>query len=65
MGGKSNKEMGDKKGWGGERVRLILRKEIVRGRGKERGREGGGGGGRMQLIVRGKGGIEINGGKYI
>jgi hypothetical protein len=41
-GEKSNKERGVGQGWGGERVRLIVSGEIVRGRGRERGWEGGG-----------------------
>jgi hypothetical protein len=60
-GGKRKKERGDEQGWGGERVRLIVSGEIVRGGRGERGREGGGGGERVRLIVRGRGEIEAGG----
>jgi hypothetical protein len=60
-GGEEKEREGDGQGWGGERVRLIVRREIVRGRGRERGREGGGGGERVRLIVRGRGEIEAGG----
>jgi hypothetical protein len=42
-------------GWGGERVRLIVSGEIVRVRGRKRGREGGGAEEILRLIVRGRG----------
>jgi hypothetical protein len=64
-GGERKKERGVGQGWGGERVRLIVSGEIVRGRGRERGREGGGGGERVRLIVRGRGEIEARGGREI
>jgi hypothetical protein len=57
-GGGSNKERGDGQGQGGDSVRLILSIDIVRGRGREGGREGVGGGERVILIVRGRGDIE-------
>jgi hypothetical protein len=42
-------------------VRLIVSKEIVRGRERERRRDGGGGGERVRFIVRGRGEIEVGG----
>jgi hypothetical protein len=64
-GGKRKKERGDEQGWGGERVRLIVSGEIVRGRGRERGREGGGGWRESETDCERKGGDRGKGGREI